>query len=265
MYFINSSLSWLNKMPASVHCILFMLSFVLLSQLAMIAFERSAAFRKLQTDNEVAGIIFGAISTLYSLVLAFVIIACWNDYEDLNQTIEAETDKLSGILTYSEALPVKVRQDIHDAVFTYTAGVLNKDWQADGGDDAISSSAIPSLRMLLLTAEPKNKVEERVYNVLDSDLGSLSDLRRERLSHTRSRIPSSVWFILEIGSAVLILFSFLLRTASVKLKRIYLLVLSSAIALCMYLVYSLDHPFQHNQISSQPYQVFLNSIKRTGV
>jgi hypothetical protein len=262
MLLYTASVALLDKMPASLHCLLFTVLFVTISQVGMMLFERYPGFRRLQVDNDVAGIIFGAISTLYSLVLAFVIIACWNDYEDLNQTIEAETDKLSGILTHSAALPDHLRHNIHQALFNYTSSVINKEWHAAGSDDAVSESAVPSLRMLLLTTEPKNKVEERVYSVLDTELSSVSDLRRERLSHNHSHIPPTVWFILQAGSAVLILFSFLLKTHSVKVKRIYLLVLSSAIALCIYLVYSLDHPFVHNQVSNHPYEVFLDALEK---
>ena len=130
-------------------------------------------------------------------------------------------------------------------------------------NEADQPSAIPELRLMLLRLEPRNKSEESIYNVLDEDLSSLSDLRRNRLSHNRSQVPNLVWLILKAGSVMLIIFSYFFNVQSLKQKSIYLTFLSGYIAMCMFLVYTLDHPFIGNvQVSRQPYTNILMSLRQ---
>src|SRR5690349_6782039 len=87
--------------PQPVVCLLFVAVAVIVSQLALTAFHKWAEKCKLGFHNEVAGIVFGGISLIYSLVLAFVIVAVWDDYTDLEKTIEEEADKLNSILIHT--------------------------------------------------------------------------------------------------------------------------------------------------------------------
>src|SRR5215207_5057849 len=69
------------------------------------AFDYWYKKKKLSHNNEVAGIVFSVLSLIYSLIVAFVIVAVWQNYEDLNQTIEKEADGLNNVLAHSTVLP----------------------------------------------------------------------------------------------------------------------------------------------------------------
>jgi hypothetical protein len=213
-------------------------------------------------NNEVAGIMFGAISLIYSLVLAFVIVAVWEDYDKLNQTIETEADKLNGIIAHSSTLPDSVRRPLDSALTSYCKEVIAFEWQMKKTGESDRASAIPGLRRLLLKLIPQNRLQESIFNVLDNDLSSVTELRRSRLAHSRSQIPEAVWLILKTGSVMLILFSFLFTVPSVALKRVYLFFLSGCIAMCMILVYTLDQPFTGNaRVSDEPYSTILTELQ----
>lgn len=253
----------LDTLPASFLCILFVLGVIMLSQGGLVIFNWWHNRQKWQQSNEVAGIMFGALGLIYSLVLAFVIVAVWNNYDELEQTIEKESDKINNILAHTATLPDSLKQRLSNNLSHYCNQVLKKEWKMQKTGDEEHPSAIPSLRLMLLHSQPESKLQENIFSVIDQDLSDISDLRRARLNHTRSHVPDLVWLILKAGSIMMILFSYFLNVSSLKLKRIYLLFMVSNIAMCLFLVYTLDHPFSGSaQVSRKPYENILLELKR---
>lgn len=252
-----------NTLPANVLCLLFVAVVVLISLGGLHVYHLYFESRTSAQNNEVVGITFGAVSLIYSLVLAFVILAVWQDYDELGKTIGSETDRLNSILAHSSTLPPPIQQPIRTALTTYCSQVVEKEWTLLTPDLLDNPSAIPDLRLMLLQLEPHNKLEESIYAVLDEDLSCISDLRRSRLSFNQSHVPDLVWFILNVGSVMLIVFYYFLNVPTMKLKRFYLAFLSGYIAMCMFLVYRLDRPFVgRQQIGIKPYVALLGLLKQ---
>lgn len=244
----------LITLPAPFACLVFIVVMVLLVQALLWLFNKLGAGKRLEPNNEVAGIIFGAIALVYSLILAFVIVAVWENYNDLEKTIQTETDRLSSILSHTSTMPPQLKKDFGQSIAGYCDKVVNEEWtMQDTGVD--HPSAIPGLRLHLLTTQAHNSIEEKVFDVMDKDLSAVSDLRRERLSHTHSQLPQLIWEILQAGAVIMILFSFFFYVPSARVKRIYLAFLVSSVSMCMFLIYTLDHPFKGPAaVSSQPYK-----------
>jgi len=239
-----------------------MVLFVLVSQLGLYFFNLLNFWPQKQ-GNEVAGIMFGGISLIYSLVLAFVIVAVWGNYEDLGKTIETESDKLNGIMAHTATLPDSIKKPLSMALYNYCDQVIKEEWRMKKEIEDDQPSAIPNLRMMLLKLDPADKVQAGIFTVIDTDLSAISDLRRDRLSHSRSQVPAMVWLVLKIGSIMLVVFSYFFVVPSQLLKRIYLFFLTSFIGLCMFLLYALDRPFDGpSAISFRPYQNIMLEIKQ---
>lgn len=249
------------SIPSWAVCILFIIVMIVIAQAGLWLFNRSGLHKKLEQNNEVAGILFGVIALTYSLILAFVIVAVWDDYNDLNKAIKAETDKLNSILAHTGTLPDNIREIVGKSVYDYCGQVINQEWQMQEAKSDYPS-AIPALRQKLLTTSPENKIQERIYNVVDDDLSAVSDLRRERLAHTHSQMPPLIWHILKAGTIILILFSYFFQVPSIRLKSLYLAFLVTSISMCMFLVYSLDHPFNgQDGVDNKPYHNVQQEIK----
>jgi hypothetical protein len=242
-----------NSLPIPVLCILFVAVMVSTAQAGLWLFNRWHRHLKQQPGNEVTGIVFGAISLIYSLILAFVIVAVWGDYNDTEKAIQAEIDKMNSILSHSSTLPEGLRENFGRALYNYCGQVIHQEWKMQS-INIDHPSAIPALRLMLLTTQPANEVQERIFDSVDKDLSSISDLRRQRLLHTHSQIPSLIWQILGAGTVLMIVFSYFLDTSSLRLKQIYLGFLVASISMCMFLVYRLDRPFDgKNGVSNEPY------------
>ena len=254
----------IEALPELLSCVLYVLLFVLISDVGLMLYNAwSKKWNKEPQGGEMAGLIFGALSLIYSLILAFVIVAVWTNYDDLGETIEKETDKLNNILAHSETLPNSIRQPLVKALFSYCHQVTDKEWRMQEPDVPQRPSAIPALRMMLLRLEPQNSLQQHIYDVVDEDLSCVSDLRRARLDHTRSHVPDLIWLILKAGSAMLMLFSYFLNAASEKFKRVYVFFLSTIVGMSLFLVYTLDRPYTGcAQVSNQPYQPVIIELKQ---
>lgn len=242
---------------AVLKCGLFVLMLALLTLVSHWLFQRNWGKKMQISGNEFAGILFGAISLLYSLIIAFVIVAVWEDYEELNHTIEQESDKLNNIIAHSAELPDSLKIPLNNSLIHYCTQVLH-DWSVTGTDNYHPASALPKFRLSLLRAHPVGQFQENLYEILDDDLSDVSDLRRERLGHVRSHVPTLVWLILLAGTVLIIGFSFFIHTESVTLKRFGISCLSALVGMCIFLVYALDHPFTSSmQVSNEPYKNIL--------
>lgn len=252
-----------NVLPAWTVCVIFIIAVVGLSQLGLTLFNKWQRRSNIISGNEVAGIMFGAISLIYSLILAFVIVAVWEDYEDLEKNIQAEADNMNSIITHTSTMPDSVRKPVYEALYTYCQRVTENEWHMESDSLNNQSSAIPCLRLMLLTKSPENDLQQRVFEVIDANLSQITELRRNRLTHNHSQIPGLVWLILQSGTVILIVFSYFFQVQSGKLKRIYLSFLSGCLAMCLFLVSALDHPFnKYMQLSKAPYIEIQQLLKK---
>ncbi len=247
--------------PAGLWGAVLIMLLVIVSHAGLYFFDHWCKKKNISHNNEVAGIIFGVISLIYSLLVAFVIVAVWENYEDLNRTIEKEADDLNTVIIHSNALPDSLRNPIEASVKDYCLKVVKEEWGIPEDKEHLRQAAIPSLRQLLFQVQLSNKAEENVLNLLDNKLSEITVLRRERLSHIHSYVPQLVWMILIISSIMIVLFSYFLYVDSELLKKIFLTFLWAMMGMSLFLMYMLDHPFiGSTQVSKEPYETIIMEL-----
>lgn len=115
-------------MPAEVWGVILVGLLILFAHAGLTIFNYWSRKRKVEHNNEVAGIIFGVVTLIYSLIIAFVIVAVWENYEDLNQTIEKEAEDLNTVLVHSNMLPDSLKECVAVAIKNYCQKVVNEEW-----------------------------------------------------------------------------------------------------------------------------------------
>lgn len=241
-------------LPASLLCALFVVGCILLALAGLALFRRSWRSEDLPKNREVSGLIFGTLSAIYSLILAFVIVAVWGDYEELRQTVDQESDKLYSISIHAATLPDSLRQPVQQAVRNYCRMVVEQEWKMTGQEAPHSRHQLTPLRQQLAGVDPSSGIQSKTIDIIDDNLNDIIDLHTERLSHARSHVPRLVWLVLIAGSMMVVYFSWFLRTESRRLQAVFTAFLTAMIAMCLFLLFALDHPFEGStQISNKPY------------
>ena len=245
-----------------IECAVYVLVAGAVAQAGSLLFDRWYRRQRKPGNSEVSGLMFGATSLIYSLILAFVIIAVWSDYEELKVTIGKEADKMNNVLAHSGTLPDSLSFPIKQAMNAYCYTVITQEWNLKEAELDQFPNAVRALRIMLLHIETGGS-QQSVLNTINNDLDMITDLRRERLDHVRSHVPGAVWLILGAGSGIIVFFSYFLELPFLRLKRLYLFLLSSMIGMSFFLVDALSSPFSGPAaVSKQPYESILLKMEQ---
>lgn len=245
----------MDTIPTWLGCVLFVMILVGVYCTVLMALRRPLNKEILKQNHDVTGVIFNMIGILYALILAFVIVAVWEDYDEINNSVEQEANKLEGILGHTDELPDSVGKKIRLAIQDYLDKVINREWKAMEAEEVneLSGAALLEIRTITFTQNPSNKKEELVLRFIHDDISDVIDLRQERLTRNHAHVPALVWMVLIVGSIVTIIFSYLFFIEPFWLRMLSGIFLTGMIALSLFLVFMLDHPFiGSSKISAQP-------------
>src|SRR6202040_3883419 len=82
---------------------------------------------RLQKNHEVAGVTFGVLGAFYGLVLAFVIVAAWERFNDANAYALTEATALESLYKLGSAYSEPMRAQLDSVVLEYIHNVIEKE------------------------------------------------------------------------------------------------------------------------------------------
>jgi len=141
--------------------------------------------------------------------------------------------------------------------------VINKEWTAmeENKVNELTSNALQYVRKVTFTSPAETEKEQTVLRIIHDDVNEVSDLRQERLTRNHSHVPGLVWLVLITGSFITLIFSYFFFVEPFWLRVLTGVFLSGMIALCLFLVFMLDHPFiGSSRISDEPFRQVLNDL-----
>ncbi|HKQ99153.1 MAG TPA: hypothetical protein VJT09_00690, partial [Pyrinomonadaceae bacterium] len=83
---------------------------VLLAHLGLHLVRRKVPLTTLQAHHEVAGFIIGVLGAIYAVLLAFVVVVVWNQFEDAKAAVGREANKLNDLARMAEGFPDEPRR-----------------------------------------------------------------------------------------------------------------------------------------------------------
>ena len=117
-------------MPATVQGIIFVGAAVLLTLVGMALVRRLVTPRTLADHNDVAGFVYATTGVTYAVILAFVVIAVWEQYDDARRVADGESDAVSVLYRLANGFSEPVRQVIQPAILDYAQAVVEEEWPA---------------------------------------------------------------------------------------------------------------------------------------
>lgn len=216
---------------------------------AGVAFSRRWT-RRVQGNsaNDVLSSYVSVIGTLYAVLLAFVLLSVWEQYDTAQSAAEGEASQLSDLVRLTAGLPEPASARVKDAIREYTSAVVDEEWtaMANGGRSDRADRALDNLWKTLVAADPADGPRGlAVYNQALERLRSASDSRQDRLSQARPSVQGVIWVLLLGGGALTLIATYFFEPSA----GIYLPVnagLTLMIAFILYLVFAFDHPFSHD-------------------
>ena len=239
---------------------------VALSCVGVIVVRRLIPQEKLTENNDYAGFTYGILGLIYGIYLAFTVVVVWQQYEDAEDQVMQEVAALGALWHEVEAFDGPVRTKMRRDLIAYARFVLDDEWprMAPG----LPHAEAPPLDRLwhnFKTIVPDGDDQRQLafYNETLTSLREFGAARRMRLLSSTASLPRSMWYLLVLGAAGTIVFTWFYGTHYLSLQIGVTTFLSVVIIYSVLLVSMLEHPFGGTvSVSKRPFQELLRNFEQ---
>jgi fumarate reductase subunit D len=239
---------------------------VLVAVAGLVLVQRLVPPERREGQNDVAGFIYAVLGVAYAVLLAFVVIAVWQDYETAKTNVESEAHELAGVYFLASQLPEPERTRIRDLVRTYARVVVEEEWpmMQRGQTSERADSLVRQLRLQILEFDPHTKGEQVLYERGLTQLHDAADARRERLLEVREGIPNLLWVVIVGGGVVTVCFTYLFGLKSNVAHALMVAALTLLICGILFTIGEFDYPFSGAvEIRPEAFKEVLGSFGET--
>ncbi len=253
------------SLPTFVMCLVAVIVSSGISIIALFIVRKNLNWESFQENHEVGGFLFNALGLIYAVLIAFVVFATWEEYEDAKVVCDNEANTLQDLYLNSEGLPEESQPEVREKILEYLRSVINEDWPMLSKDESnpASKKILVDLWKLYSRIDSLKDDKQGIYlSESLTRLNEVTDYRRMRIMSSQNHIPAIIWTVIIIGALTSIGFSLFFGTRNliVQATMTSLFAMTNAIVIVMLL--ALDHPFTGDlRISSEPYEYILNYIQ----
>ncbi|MDH6124470.1 DUF4239 domain-containing protein [Kitasatospora sp. GP82] len=198
-----------------------------------------------EVHNDVAGFIFAAVGVLYAVLLAFVVIAVWENNDSARKTTFKEADSLAGVYWISRQLPAPLGPQLEKRTLDYAELVKDEEWprMAHHQSSAAATDLVYQMRGDVFSIPVGNDQQRVLYDHAVSHLESLASERRARLSQVDEDVPPLLWAALIIGGVLTVGFTFLFGLSNTFSHGLMVVALAGLVVISLIVIREMDFPF----------------------
>ncbi len=218
---------------------------VLVAVAGLALVQRLVPSERREGQNDVAGFIFAVLGIAYAVLLAFVVIAVWQDYETAQTNVESEAHELAGVYFLASRFPEGQRTHLQDLIGRYARVVVEQEWpmMERGQTSERADSLVGRLRSTILGFDPHTKGEQVLYERGLTQLHDAADARRSRLLEVREGIPDLLWVVIVVGGVITVSFTYLFGLKSNVAHALMVAALTLVICGILFTIGEFDYPF----------------------
>ena len=215
---------------------------------------------RLQKNHEVAGVTFGVLGAFYGLVLAFVIVAAWERFNDANAYALTEATALESLYKLGAAFSEPMRIP---ARFGCPRILTPRGRQGMAGDGRQHLCKVEKWeptnsgpRCSHIT--PPDSREQMLMDKSIDQLNLISQARGQRFNFYEEDLPSVVWTVIYLGCLMTIGFSYFFGSNVFRAQVLMCGFFSILLGMTILAILELAHPYQGLvTISNEPYRYAL--------
>ena len=227
--------------------------------------RRKYSAEVLKENHEVAAIIFNAFGLFYGVLVAFVVFATWNGYDEATKNLQLEASEALDIFHSAEAFPDSPRKIIQQGVRDYLAGVYNDEVpkMAEGDLSVYSGGAHTPLRLLFSQIDATSIPNRELYGESLRCLNNLAQYRRLRIFAGNNTVPPVIWLVLLVGGVFAVCYTFFFGMKNIRAQYLITTTLTVMLTSILFLIYVLDHPFTGtSRVSLQPLRQAMATVEK---
>jgi hypothetical protein len=195
--------------------------------------------------TEFGQIFSSAIGVVFALILAFVAVAVWQNYEKVDDDVFREANSLHNSYRYLEAYPEPIRAQARDLIRQYVQIVIRDEWPklAQARQDDNAHQLLNRIKALILTFNPGNNGELVLHQETMRQLSEYSGLRHNRIIGGRNNLGPPIWVTLIGGTILYLLFLCFLDIPEEGHHAVMIASLAAFLGLVYFLLVTYNYPF----------------------
>ena len=211
----------------------------------MLACRRKWGIDRLKLNNEVAGFKFSVIGVLYAVLLAFLVIAVWENYNATDAAVRNEAKAVGDLTQLSYALPEQEGSAIRTSLSEYVKKVRQTEWgtMALGLPSEATADALAHLTQAIFDLHAEQLKDHALFQQAIHLLAAIEDNRNERLDSADGSVPPILWFVLFAGALITLGYPAFFGTSNLVAQTLMTATLAALVALALVPTLVLDFPF----------------------
>jgi len=210
----------------------------------------------LAANQEVAGFKYAVVGVAYAVLLAFVVIDVWSEFERTGRAVHAEAERMFNLHRVSFNFPDESGQKIRQALFAYAIGVRDKEWPlmeiGFRGSPAVAEAQARLSRTIGQTTPERLGLLPSVMHAINL-MQQVSDYRLERLSDVGGQVKPVIWGVLLFGVIITLAYPAFFATKYVTAQILMTAGLAAIIGSTLFLTIVLNYPFSGpERLTSKP-------------
>jgi hypothetical protein len=245
--------NWLSYAPDWVTLVLFVVVPAGVAVGVHAVIRRLIPHEKLSPHHDVAGFLVAIVGVLYAVVLGFVVVTVWSNFDSVQRTTDLEAGDVGDAYTFAYMLHEPARTEVHRELAAYAIEVRDGEFPAlrEGRVDRTARKYL--IDALRTVATAKSKPTKDVGEALRDDsttqsvIGALRDIadnRRLRLIEARDHLPPALYVALFVGAIMVLSFVYLFGVEHAFLQLTMTAIVAGCIGLLLGVIVAFNAPFQ---------------------
>jgi hypothetical protein len=202
----------------------------------------------LARSNAEVGNYLQTLGNVYAVLLAFVVFAVWQQFNDARTQVEREASEIVDLCRSARGFPEAIRDSLRLRLLAYVAGVLNEEWpemaaRHKDGEVAEVAERLDAVFDALYSFEPCSECHKVLHSQALASFNELANARTARLSSSRLQIPHALRFVLYAGAFAVCASMWLLALENFTIHALISTMLAGAISHILYVIEDLDDCF----------------------
>jgi hypothetical protein len=254
----------------------FVIGSVVFSLLGLFIFKKTSEKEHIKKSSESFVALISIIAILYAVLLAFIVVVAWENYDSAGNNVDDEANMIASCFRDADVLQDTVKGRMLQKDFMiYDSLIYTREWKTmqvpELNDQGKPSRAAKEIKPVLkniyqLFKEYKglNTKDDFVYQEIFHSFNKMQELRRARLFNCNKEIPNILWMVILAGTIITLIFTFFFHFENFFTKAVFTSLIAIMMALTMFLIYFLNHPYNSKSVTAEPYEKVHNMANQVG-
>jgi Protein of unknown function (DUF4239) len=172
--------------------------------------RKKVSFDVLLEHHEVANPMVTIVSTLYSVLLGFLVVCAFNKFDSCRLGVQAEANSVGNVFYLAAGLPDAAKSKIQTGCLSYVHSVIDDEFPAmiKGGASEATEQKLEKLWTDVQSFSPATSQNLTLYDQLLTSVKSIFDRRQNRIFELSVGMWPVLWTVLIFGNAIIIVFTY---------------------------------------------------------